>query len=210
MSARSVCDISCGQMHELAISLDKAGFNADLVQEIIACRDRDNEKARAMYAAIRADGESTTPTPLIRVDRSISPVYPAWMREVVHPELEKTGPGEYDIKTDVEQWLHDGQENGGLVKGQVIYDHFLATDTLQTCLGLRDLEEIQKKGVTFFQQHFQGKAVFAWKSVVRHQDGYLRAPYLCEGSDRVLLGWYWLERGWYAHYPALRFASAKV
>jgi len=59
-----------------------------------------------------------TPTPkeetpldtLIRVDRSVHPSYPIWMNGVIHPELELTGPAEYNLKDGVEEWLHDDQK----------------------------------------------------------------------------------------------------
>ncbi len=52
MSAKgeSVCNLSCGAMHEFALVLDKAGFDASLIQEIIDSKR--NEKAKAMYAAL--------------------------------------------------------------------------------------------------------------------------------------------------------------
>jgi len=50
MSTKSVCDMSCGAMHEFALVLDKVGFNADLVQNIV--NSRGNEYAKAMYESI--------------------------------------------------------------------------------------------------------------------------------------------------------------
>jgi len=142
----------------------------------------------------------------IRVDRTIRPIYPDWVKEVLHPELENSGPAEYDVG-QLEQWLHDGQKNGGWVKGQVIYDHLEATDTLKDCASLRDLEEIQKKGVSFFREHFQGKVVYGWKSVVRRAGGYLFVPFLCEDGGEVMQCWYWLGDDWLGSYPALCFAK---
>lgn len=45
--------MSCGQMHEFALVLDKAGFDADLVQEVV--NSRGNKLAKAMYDAISGD-----------------------------------------------------------------------------------------------------------------------------------------------------------
>lgn len=50
MSAKSVCDMSCGAMHEFALVLDKAGFDADLVQRVV--NSRGNKLALTMYAAL--------------------------------------------------------------------------------------------------------------------------------------------------------------
>jgi hypothetical protein len=145
--------------------------------------------------------------PIIRVDRSIRPSYPDWAKTVMHPELESVGPAEYDI-TKVKQWLHDGQEDGKWIEGNRIYTHLKDTNTLKTCLGLRDLEEIQKKGITFFRTHFKGKAVFGWASVVRSRDGDLRVSCLYESGGEVVLNWLWLGDDWDSFYPGLRHASS--
>lgn len=143
---------------------------------------------------------------IIRVDHSVRPSYPDWAETVMHPELENTGSAEYDIST-VEQWLHPGQKNGQCIEGKKIYSYLKDTDTLKTCLGLRDLEEIQKKGIAFFRKHFQNKVVSGWKGIVRHRLGSLYAPVLCDGGE-VVLGWYWLDADWLGGHPALRLASS--
>lgn len=54
MSAtKSVCGMSCGAMHEFALTLDKAGFDADLVKKII--NSGKNEYAKMMYASLVND-----------------------------------------------------------------------------------------------------------------------------------------------------------
>lgn len=52
MSTKCVCDLSCGAMHEFALVLDKAGFNADLVQNIV--NSKGNKLAEAMYSALNS------------------------------------------------------------------------------------------------------------------------------------------------------------
>ena len=146
------------------------------------------------------------PDSTLFVDRTIRSIYPNWVEKIIHPELEKTGPAEYDI-SKLELWIHDGQKDGNWVKGQIIYEYLKTSCSLKDCLSLRDLEEIQKKGVAFFRKHFAGKAIFAWKSVVLHRDGNLLAPYLYECGDKIVLAWYWLEYGWDDHDPAPRFTS---
>ena len=144
--------------------------------------------------------------PIVHVDRSIRPSYPEWVKIVMHPELEPTGPSKYDV-SKVEQWLHAGQKDGKWMKGEKVYAYLKETDTLKTCLGLRDLEEIQKKGIAFFRKYFQGKAVFGWSGVVRYRDDSLSVPYLYVDGDGVVLRWYWLDDDWRVSYPALRHAS---
>lgn len=144
--------------------------------------------------------------PIIRVDRSIRPSYPEWVKTVMHPELENTGPAEYDI-TKTEQWLHDGQKDGKWIEGNKIYAHLKETGDLKNHATLCDHEEIQKKGIAFFRKHFAGKAVFAWGSVVRDGDGFLHVSYLCEDGDGVVLRWRWLDDSWVGSRPGLRLAS---
>lgn len=142
---------------------------------------------------------------IITVDRTIRPTYPGWMKSVLYPEMENTGPSEFDV-SKLNQWLHDNQKMGTMT-GNVIHEYLKSNNMLKGCLGLRDLEEIQKKGIAFFREHFKGKAVFGWKSVVRRADGYQYAPCLVGSGGRVVLDWYWLDYGWDSSYPALRFAS---
>lgn len=141
---------------------------------------------------------------LVNVNRSIRPAYPSSMKEVMDLHLEASGPASFDCSA-LNQWLHEGQD-AGPVKGDVIYEYLKKNDLLLGCLGLRDLEEIQKKGMGFFRCHFQGKAVFGWKSVVRHSRGDLYVPYLIGNDDEVLLYWLWLAYDWSSRNPALRFA----
>ena len=74
-------------------------------------------------------------------------------------------------------------------------------------LGLHDLEEIKKKGVAFFRVHFQGKAVFGWKSGVLGRDGRLSVPCLVADGGEVVLCWRWLGDDCRSGFPALRFAK---
>lgn len=152
------------------------------------------------------NGDKLVSDSIVRVNRAVKPTCPGWMKGVLHPELEGTGPAEYNI-ANVEQWLHEGQKNGGCVKGQKIYKHLKNNNMLESCLGLADLLAIQAKGIDFFRKHFAGKAVFGWKSVVWTRIGYLNVPCLYESGGKVYLDWYWLGNGWYGDNPALRFAS---
>ncbi len=145
--------------------------------------------------------------PIIRVDRSIRPSYPDWMQKVMHPELESVGPAEYDISS-IEQWLHDGQKDGKCIEGNKIYNHLKKTDTLKTCLGLRDLEEIQKKGIAFFRKHFKGKEVFGWAGIGLERDGNLLVPSLYERGDEVILRWRWTDPAFGT--AATRFSVSQV
>jgi hypothetical protein len=143
---------------------------------------------------------------IIRVDRSVRPAYPDWSKVVMNPELENTGPAEYDL-AKIEQWLHDGQKGERYMRGQAIYDHLKSNNLLDSCLGLTDGIAIQQKGIEVFRRFFSGKAVFLWRSVVRNDLGSLSVPCLYEDDGEVKLRWYWLDNYWGSNNPALRFAS---
>ena len=145
--------------------------------------------------------------PMIRADCSVRPSYPDWVKTVMHPELENAGPAEYSAES-IEQWLHDGQKDGKWTSGKNVYAHLKETGDLKNHLGLRDLEEIQKKGIAFFRKHFAEKAVFGWASVVWDRHGRLRVPYLYGSGGEVVLRWDWLDSDWDGCNPALRHASS--
>ena len=177
-------------------------FVANKIAEIVMEYKRQNPQVTRSSTSVPEVQEDS----MILVNRSIRPSYPDWMREVMHPELDALGPAEYEIGA-VEQWLHDGQKDGKLIEGNKIYNQLKETDTLKTCLGLRDLEEIQKKNIAFFRKHFKGKAVFGWRSIVRNRGGNLSVPFLYEDGGEVVLSWRWVDDDWVSSRPALRFAS---
>lgn len=142
---------------------------------------------------------------IIRVDRSVRPSYPNWMKEVVHPELESIGPREYNI-SEIVQWLHDDQKSG-FVSGDMIYRHLDHVDGLKDCLGLRDLEEIQKKGIAFFRKYFKDKTVCGWSGVLRNRVGLLFVPCLRECDDEVVFGWCCTNGDWNVYLRTLRFSE---
>jgi len=188
-------------------ALSKAGFREEDFRQLWT----DENKLQKVLAVIREGQPVATSVPMpvdsiIRPNRIVTQDFPDWVEKVLHPKLQKTGPAEYDVAR-LEQWLHDGQKNGKWVKGQVIYEYLKKEKMLETCVNLADLLAIQSKGIDFFRQHFAGKAVFAWKSVVGHRGGDLDVPCLYDDGREVVLGWYWLEDDWYGDYPALRLAS---
>ena len=143
---------------------------------------------------------------LVRVDRSVKPSYPDWMKKVMHPELELAGPAEYNLLQGVEEWLHDNQKRGS-VEGNTIYKHLQKGDAFATCLNLQDGLAIQQKGIAVFRKLFAGKAVFLWGSVVQNRSGDLFVPFLYDGGDKVGLFWHWLDSYWHSSNPALRFSK---
>ena len=158
--------------------------------------------------AIRDRGKESPEVPessLIHVDRTTPLVYPDWVTKALHPELENIGPAEFDVE-QLECWLHSDQKKG-VAKGEIICKYLETNDMLAGCLGLRDLQAIQKRGLAFVRKHFQGQAVFGWRSVVLDRSGNLRVPCLCGDGGGVVVDWRWLVDGWLSDNPALRFAS---
>jgi hypothetical protein len=143
----------------------------------------------------------------ICVDRSVRPSYPDWVEMVMHPELEGTGPAEYNLQRDVELWLHPKQKKG-TVSGNDIHALLKESNTLADQLGLTDLVAIRDVGIVVFRELFKGKVVFGWKSVVQHRHGRLHVPYLYGRGDGVVLRWHWLGRVWRSSHPAVRFRNS--
>ena len=148
---------------------------------------------------------------LIRINRSIRPVYPEWTGRVVSPELESAGPAEYDLAT-VQQWLHDEQKNGGCMRAEVLYDHLRSNGLLDSCLGLADGIAIQEKGAAVFRQFFKRNFVYLWRSVIYDDrlfnNNRFNVPYLYAQGGKVWMGWAPFNAGdWDEHAIALRFAN---
>lgn len=147
--------------------------------------------------------------PIVRVDRSVRPVYPDFLDQeyINKPEfvaLEKLGPAEFDASR-LRKWLHPKQRNK-VVTGDVILAFLTEKKMLPSCLGFADLLGIQAKGIEFFRQHFASKAGFGWRSVVPGRDGHLLVPCLVGFGGGAVLFWFWLDVDWVASSPALRFA----
>jgi hypothetical protein len=62
----------------------------------------------------------------------------------------------------------------------------LRNNMLDSCLGLRDGEEIQKKGIAVFHKFFGSNALFLWKSVVGDRGDGLHVPFLTGLGDEVV------------------------
>ncbi|MDQ5949299.1 MAG: hypothetical protein QG589_425 [Patescibacteria group bacterium] len=161
------------------------------------------------FVLVEAPKPEPPPEPVldftISVDRSVKPIYPDWMKEVMHPELELAGPTEYDL-SKVEKWLARGQGTG-VVTGNTIYKELQTKNALADQLGLADLLAIQAKGLAVFRSLYNGKAVFGWKSVVQDHHGILFVPCLIENGGKVVVRWVWLDYYWSSRSPALRFSK---
>lgn len=198
-----------GQTHQLMDALEANGFTPNHVTKLGQYeRLGDFRLVLDGQAEIVVVGRAEVPLDtIIRVNRSTRPAYPDWVDKVMHPDLEGTGPAEFDLAT-TSLWLHTNQQGGSTTTGTVIYDYLKKHDMLTSCLSLQDAVEIQKKGVAAFRKVFGNNIVYFWKAVVQDRDGRrLGVPYLDVDGDEVVLCWYWLGDGWYGSGPAVRFAS---
>lgn len=149
------------------------------------------------------------PLVLISISRQARPPYPHWIKEVLHPEFECSGPTEYNLAT-VKQWLHQNQKRNASLRAASVYEHLKANSMLGDCLNLQDALAIQAMGVETFRQFFEGKMLYFWKSAAQIPDGDLCVPYLFDCGSAVLLEWCWAGHELGSTCPALRFASPQV
>ncbi len=145
---------------------------------------------------------------IIYVDRTVAPVYSLSVKEVIHPELEKAGPEEFDV-LKLERWLHEEQKGNKSIGGLNLYEHIKTQNMLESCLNFRDLEEIKKRGTKFFREHFNRQEIYAWKSVARDEDNSLIVPCLYETSDIVVFRLRQLRLLCGDANPVLRFPNKK-
>lgn len=132
---------------------------------------------------------------LVRVDRSIKPTYPRWFHSWLNPELENTGPAEFDL-SQISLWVHPKQQIVGGICASFVYVQLRDSGLLKTCLGLRDGEEILKQAVVgTFQETPIVRRLFLWKSVAYPRfeptEHSLRVPYISTGfsGDQLSIGW---------------------
>jgi len=138
---------------------------------------------------------------IVCVDRSIKPTYPK-NREPHFPKYELILPTKYDHR-ELIQWQNDYQKYGQqITTGEDIY---LDGPDISDCTNLMDLIAIKEKGIAVFRAVFQGKIVFAWKSVVENDVDDVFVPLLWEQNEELVLGWRYIGRNFDHNCVALRF-----
>lgn len=195
------------EMLQLANLMDKVRYQIGVSEEQfrILWTPEGRPHLERMIAGLKNPAAEVVDT-IIRVDRSIVPVYPDFTKTVMNLGLETTGPVKYSL-SEVEFWLHEGQRHGQRIEGHELYGHLRDNGILEDCLSLRDGEEIQKKGPVTFRRFFGGKFIFLWKSVVQSRDGYPWVPYLSECAEQVFMDWRRLDAYWDGSLPVARLAG---
>lgn len=131
---------------------------------------------------------------ILYVDRGTPPVYPDLMKSLLYQELEDTGLVEYDMrKLNLFLLINQNMQDG-----MFLHEYLRESKMIENCLGLRDFEEIQKKGCAFFQRYFDGKMILGWKSVLVDEEGSYVVPVLYEPfGAKLVQGWIWLRKAEY-------------
>lgn len=144
--------------------------------------------------------------PIINVDRTVRPIYPAFVRRIEYLSLELTGPTNFDV-TKLWFYVHPIKD-GGYITGKDIHRELICKNMIPSCIGIIELKAIQDRGINFFRKYFLGEAVFGWKSVVLGDSGCLFVPSLFDfGDDNVHLEWKWISSTFTYHRRVLRHCS---
>jgi hypothetical protein len=138
----------------------------------------------------------------IVVDRSQDVYLPGWVKEFVHPELQKVGPSEYDL-TQVELYLHPDQGKEGVdLTGLSVLKHLESTGLIRYCLGFHDASAMRAMDIDIFRRFFGRKLVFCWKATALDQSGHMHVPFFFDSGGMVDVDWYELTGLWRVYDPA--------
>ena len=140
----------------------------------------------------------------IHVNREIKYIYPSGL-VLKYPNLESSGPSSFDLDKDVEMWRHPKQIEGAKINGFDILAYLVESNSIESCLSLKDGEAIIEKGLSFFFVAFKGHNVFLWKSVGSKGDGNFRVPYLSSKDGTVKVSWHDLRDVFFSKEYGLRF-----
>ena len=137
---------------------------------------------------------------LIFINRTTLPEHPTWLKDFDYPQLQLTGPAEFDVRK-LRRWSYE--KVLGKPDGNKLYQCLKDSDMIKNCLSLQDLEGIQKSESPFFRKLLKQGSFFAWKSVALNHDDYRHVPCLHPHMDDVR--WYYLGDKW--NCPVFLFPS---
>ncbi len=146
---------------------------------------------------------------VLHVDRTVAPAHPEWMKTPLHPELELTGPAEYDLKTNMDISFLPGQGDNKFT-GLDAYEHLKSNNLLDGCLGLADGVAIRERGIKAYCKFFEAKegaVVALWKSVFTDEDGKLCVPLAMPVLSKVAITKGDLSVLWTKYRPLVRFKA---
>lgn len=156
-----------------------------------------------------AINDALTTDSIIRIARSVKPSYHKLVSKIVYPEMELSGPSEYDLSKVEQLWPCGDQKHGDVVEGNIIHEHLRETGVIAACLTLKDGLAIQAKGIALFRKLFADKVVLLFGSVAQVDDSLLPdtsgnpdfkwglfVPYLADSYGEVKLDWDWLDNNY--------------
>jgi hypothetical protein len=175
--------------------------------------DPDEDVGAAAAPAAKKKFKDTLPVEekidsILHVDRTVPPAHPEWMKAPLHPELELTGPAEYDMKS-LQSSFVKGQESGTFT-GMDVYEHLKAENLLSGCLGLADGWAIRERGIKAYCKFFEAKdgaVVALWTAVFKDDDGKLYVPLAMPVLNKVAITKGDLSVAWTKYRPLVRFAA---
>jgi len=146
---------------------------------------------------------------VIHVDRTVAPARPDWMKTPLHPELELTGPAEYDLKTNMDISFLPGQGDAKFT-GLDAYEHLKSNNLLEGCLGLADGLALRERGIKAYVKFFESKdgaVVALWTGVFKDDDGKLYVPLAMPVLNKVAITKGDLSVLWTKYRPLVRFKA---
>ncbi len=146
---------------------------------------------------------------VLHVDRTVAPPHPEWMKAPLHPDLELTGPAEYDLKSNIAISFLPGQGDDKFT-GLDAYEHLKSNNLLDGCLGLADGLALRERGIKAYTKFFEAKessVVALWKAVFTDDDGKLCVPLAMPVLNKVAITKGDLSVLWTKYRPLVQFKS---
>jgi hypothetical protein len=139
------------------------------------------------------------------LDHSFPSAYPEFAELGIFPK-EKEGTIMGFNPDMMEQWFH-GDYIKGRASGEMILEYLRYNYLLEDCIGLPELGGIYQKGPIFFSKYFEGKAIFAWQSVLKMPRGRY-VPYLIQFGGPVVFCLHWMGGLCKENFIALRHTES--
>ncbi len=177
--------------------------------------DKLGGEARA-DAFLRGELEVVEAGPIVFVDRSVAPSYDGYevtdtdepffsVQKLGYADLERSGPSFFDV-SKLDLWIHERQMSN-YAPGEFLLNYLHDQGWIESCLGMSDLQAIQKRGADFFRKYFGDKKIFAWKSIARDHGHRYGVPCLSVQGGGVVINWVWLSNIWHGSDQTIRFAE---
>jgi hypothetical protein len=127
----------------------------------------------------------------VRVDRSIQPTFPNNLTTALDPELDCSGPAEFDLSEVV---ARQPRRDGTREKIRRVYERIKFAGRLVEYLNLADLVVVRDVYHREFCRLSPDERLYGWKSGRRGEFGRPHVPYIYKRpSGIVVLEWAWMD-----------------